>query len=266
MTASRIRSAGVGLVLIIATSALAAPIPSGLSVSGTISLDTTNSLGPVGSATQSGTLSHLSGGATTTTSFTDSPSSISPSSLTGALTQTGDGIGATFSMSATSTGAIAQTDGLFTDFTLSLNNTSATDTFVVTFLATAINSVEANGANAFAYSDISVLDALNVEVFFSDYRADTLNPGSNLASASAGNTFAVTLNPGASYTFTALQRQRGGTFAAGNYSASLEAFLALDSVTVRNGGGGNTVPLPGTLLLTGIGLLALRIARRRASA
>jgi hypothetical protein len=243
----------------------AAPLPSGLQVNATVSLDTANSLDPTGGATQAGTLSLTSGGAGSSSSFSGSPATISPSSLTSGLTETGDGIGASFTMSGSlSASGSVTTDGLFADYLLALANTSATETYVISFRAVAMNSVSASGADAFALSDLSVRDAALAELFFTDYRTDTLNPGNNLMLESASNVFQITLLPGQSTSLTALQRQRGGVFEPGAYGASLSAFLSIDNVRVTGGGPGpNPVPAPGTLVLFGAALLMLGATSRR---
>ncbi len=252
----------LGALLLCSLAIQAAPVPLGLQISGSISLDMANSLDPVGAATQSGTLRHVSGGLLSSAGFTDLPGSLAPASLSDNLTQTGDRIGARFSMSGISTGGVSQSDGLFADYSLSLSNTSATETFTLVFEAIVQNSVAASGDDAFAYSDISVLDALNNELYFSDHRADTLNPGSNMTASSPGNTFTVVLAPGESTSLSALQRQRGGVFAAGSYSALLDAYLSLQAVR-SDGGPNNRTPLPGTLPLLAVAMLALSLARRR---
>lgn len=254
-------AAGLALWSALAT---AAPLPGGLQVTATVSLDTVNSVAPVGSADQSGSLVLTRGGADSVLAFLSDPTTIpSPGSLTNTLTDTGDGLKVVFSMVGIVVGAgTAQTDGLFADYLFMLGNSSATETYTVTFRATVTNSVGANGADAFAFSDLSVLDAALNELFFSDHRVDTLNPGNNLTADSASNLFAITLLPGQSTSLTALQRQRGGLFSAGDYGASLNAFLSIDSVRVE-GGNPNPVPLPDTLALFGAALLGLVAARRR---
>lgn len=239
--------------------ALATPVPSGLSITGKVSLDTVNSTNVSGGATQSGTLKHVSAGVTTSSSFTGAPAGLSPSLLTGALSSTGDGIGAKFDMSGTGVGA-NNSFGLFADYALSLSNTSLVETYVVTFRGVFSNSVAATGADSFAFSNISVLDAALNELLFSDYKADTVNGNSNTNSASS--TFSVTLNPGASASFSALQKQRGGVFAdtGGTFSARLDAFLLVDDVVTR---GGEPLPLPGTLPLLALSLGVLALKHRR---
>jgi hypothetical protein len=248
--------------------AQSAPLPSTLSVSASVSLDTANSLGPTGGATQSGTLTKVVGGVSTTSGFTNDPTTIAPSSLLGSLSATGDGVGALFSMSGSfspTAGANATTDGLFADFLFNLSNSSATDTLVVRIRALISNAVSASGEDAFAHSDISVRDAGNNELLFSDYQADTIN--GDFALASPDDWFSITLNPGESASFTALQRQRGGAFPTNSvYSAEMTSFLYIDDIVCRgNGcdGGGGQLPLPGTLPLLAIALGALGAARRR---
>ena len=243
--------------------AVAAPLPGNLQITGTVSLDIANSLAPTGGASQGGQLSLTSGGANSTSSFSGDPSTISPASLSGGLTATGDGLSVTMTMGHISTGATAQTDGLFADYSFALSNTSATETYTVTFRAAVQNAVGATGADAFAFSDLSVLDAALIELFFTDHRADTLNPGNNFTLDSPSNVFEITLLPGQSTTLTALQRQRGGIFAAGSYLAALDAFLSIDNVRVSGGGDPTPVPLPGSLPLVALALMALAGASRR---
>ncbi|QPF75366.1 hypothetical protein G8A07_22220 [Roseateles sp. DAIF2] len=253
---------GAGLALSL-LNAQAAPVPSGLSITASVALDTANSLDPVGGASQSGSFFH-SNGSPGSAGFSNLPGSMSPSSLSGALLQTGDSLGLSFSMSgSTNDGADVQTDGLFADYLLSLVNSSATDTFTLLFRVSARNAVQASGADAFAFSDLSVKDAGLNELFFSDYRADTLNPGSNFELQSLDDSFTIVLAPGQSTTLSALQRQRGGAFGdgAGSYGATLASSILLEEV--RSSGGPNELPLPGSLPLALLGLLSGAWALRR---
>lgn len=255
------RNLAVACAATVSSFAFAAPVPADLVLSGQVVLDIANSLNPVGTATQQGTLSSLASGSSATSSFVDMPSSLSPNTLSGGLLDTGNGFGASFSMSGSSTGAAAETDGLFADFSFSLSNLSATLTYTLIFQASVTNSVNASGQDAFAFSDISIKDALLNELFFSDFRADTVNAGNELLLDSASNTFSITLLPGQNTSFSALQRQRGGASASGSaYSASLDTFISLQEI--RSSGGNNDVPTPGSLALLIAGAAALWTTRR----
>lgn len=256
------------LSLALGCAAMAAPVPGALSITGTVTLDTTNSLAASGDATQSGSFSATSAGVIVGTStFGNDPSTVAPfSSQSAALVATGDGIAATLQMAGTfgANSSSSATDGLFVDYLLTLLNNSATDTFDVLFRVLWTNSVTATGPDAFTRSQLSVLDDGGAnEVFFTDDTADTLFGDTSFASA--GNTFIVSLAPGAGYSFTALQSQRGGAFVDGSsYSAELVASIVLDNVSIV-GQPPLVVPTPATLPLLALGLSLLAIARRRHS-
>ena len=148
---------GAALLALPVTSAKAVPITSDLTITGTVDIDEVDSTLD-GSASQTGTMDLTSGG-------TDSQSTISGTMvsgsdpLSGSLTDTGDGVGASGSLSGSSDG-----DGSFfvIDLTMEIMNTSLTDTFEITFKITYDNSVDADGIDAFAQSEFSVDDPLNV--------------------------------------------------------------------------------------------------------
>lgn len=256
------RAGLAALLLATAAAAQAVPISSSLAISGSIKLDTANSVAATGGASQTGTLKQVVGGSTTTASFSGNPASISANPLAATLTDLGDGFGAHFSMGGSFAGGAMTSDALFADYLLNLVNNSATQTFTITFHATITNAVSATGGDAFAQSDISVKNASNVELLFSDHRIDTLNtgPGNNFALDGGGNSFSVTLAPGQAASFNALQHQRGGVFATGTYGADLDAFLFVDSIV---GTGDQPLPLPGSLPLAVLALGALSLSHRR---
>ncbi|MFY8118452.1 MAG: hypothetical protein ACOVLH_11635, partial [Roseateles sp.] len=180
----------------------------------------------------------------------------SPSSLGANLLQTGDSFGASFSMSGSNpNGGTVQTDGLFADFALNLVNSSLSETFTVLFRVDARNFVNATGPDAFAFSDLSIKDADLNELYYTDYQADSLNPGNNRALESLDDSFSLTLTPGQSLAISGLQRQRGGAFGDGSSSYSASLFSTITLEEVRSSGGNNQIPLPGSLPLTLIALL-----------
>lgn len=240
----------------------AAPVPTALTINASVGFDLLNSVGPQ-NAVQTGQLTHRSGGADATAGFTGNPAG---GPLTGSITQTGDGIGVHFQVSGSSANGSSQAGYLFADYSFSLTNTSATETFTIAFSALygrSGNTTLASGVDAFAESLFSVLDPSLSEVVFTDFFSDTVNIGNNKALASASNGFSISLAPGQSGTVTAFQKMRGGAFDQGSFSADLSAFLRLDDIRSDQVPPPGQIPTPVSLPLVLTALGALVLSRRR---
>lgn len=275
---AHIAGLGVGLLLGGAALVLAAVLPSqsaeavpidpALSITGQVTFDGVFSFVD-GNASQSGTMVLISGG-------TASQSTISGTTVTGAdplagaLTETGDSVGATGSIA----GGPADGDEnlLGIDLTIDVNNTSASDPFKVTFKVLFDNVVDSNGPDAFAESEFTVDDPSNLEVFFTDITSDTLfgDDKNGVALGTFGEqvtdmgmaTFDVVFSPLAMGTITAFFTMEGGAFEPeSGHSGELSAFLRIESV--MNQGTPTPVPEPGTLALFGAGLGAMILIVRR---
>lgn len=255
---------GAALAGLVWGTAQAAPFSSNLVINASVGLDEVNSQGPTGGASQTGTFTLVSAGATSTAAFSGVAFSSGTNPLTGNLLEVGDSIGARLAMGGSSTGGEATAGLVGLDYLVSLQNTSATESFAVTFQVVADNAVGASGDKAFATSMITVLDNSMAELFFSDFRIDTENtgPGNNFQLASGGNSFVISLAPGGSALFSAKQDQRGGVFASGQFSADLTASLRIGEV-VRSGGPVNPVPVPGSLPLAVLALAVLLASPKR---
>jgi len=254
-------ASAAALSLLTAGAAWATPISSSLSIVGSVSLDTLNSSTASNGASQGGTLRAVSGGVSSTADFTDLTFSSGSSPLMRNLTDLQDGIGARHAASG-SNGAAAGLLGI--NYSVSLNNSSTTETFVINFLAEITNAVSATGTDAFAKSKISIFNPNGDEEVFSDFRTDTLFPGpsNNFQDTSGSNAFLITLAPGESVSFIAKQDLEGAAYSSdGQFSLGMTAFLKIKSITSR-GGPTNNVPLPGSLPLVALGLAALLAARR----
>lgn len=248
----------------ISSLAFAAPVPSDLSIFGQVSIDQVNSELSIGNSFQGGMLSGTLDGVASLSNFTGNPALTSP--ISGALVQINDGLGAVFAISGAFDSADATSGAIFADFSFSLSNLSATLTYTLIFQVSASNAVNAIGTNAFAQSSITVSNGGPEYLFFSDFSADTVYVDSNnFQDTSQFNTFAITLLPNQSASFTALQKQRGGAIKAeSSYEASLASFISLQEVRSSGGGGDNQVPTPGSLALLLAGVAALSLTRRAA--
>jgi hypothetical protein len=262
-------------------------IDSAITITGQVEFD---SLGapqaPVGNATQSGSLTRIVGGTTTTTTLTNS-TIVGADPLAGVLSDVGDGFGVKLMASGTSAGAEASARNLFGDLFLSLVNASATDTFNVTLRIDFDSATSASGADAFGAADLLLIDNLMIERFFSQIATDTVGgdrkfvfPSNTDVAATTGAAqgdsgsflLALILSPGSNINFGTIPgaefRIDGGAFAPGSFSTSLDALITVDSVTnlTDPGGPDNPVPVPATLLLLIPGLLGMGAVRRLKSA
>jgi len=233
----------------------ASPVPVGLAISGSVTLDTVNSMAPTGGATQAGQLKYRNGGSDSLASFSGDPAGVSPSSsVGGALSATGDGIGVQFSMAGAD---LASAGPMFADYALHLSNSSATDTFTILLHAAYSNSVSASGADAYAHSLFSLKDASLTELVATEHSVDTLNPGpsSNFSFDSASDSFMLTLLPGETVDYTAFQSLVGGG-SSGSFASFFDVFVELQDIrssgTITHG-----APEPGTLALAALALMAL---------
>ncbi|MCU7939377.1 MAG: PEP-CTERM sorting domain-containing protein [gamma proteobacterium symbiont of Bathyaustriella thionipta] len=258
---SRIGSASLLLFIVLPLSiAHAVPFSSDITISGDTTFDDSFSFGGQGS------FSVIQGGATTTETFVDDTATANP--LAGTLTDINDGFG--FS------GNADVTDDEFTigfDTFVTTTNASS-DIYEVVFKLVFSNMVNADGADAFSDSELS-LSQDGSEVAFSDLVSDTLfgdavfvDEANDGATGTFGESFtdsrtiliSLDLNPGDIIELDMFWTLAGGDFASGLAEADLSAFLSVDSVT--NKSQPEPVPAPGTLLLLGLGLFFLSLKRR----
>ena len=212
-----------------------------------------------------GGFSLISGGATSSSTYDGTPTVTGADPLNGSLTDTDDGTG--FDGSARVTG-VGDEFAIGFDSTLTTTNTHVTESYDIVFKLVFSNSVNADGDDAYALS-VLTLDADLAEIFYSDLLSDTLfgDEDGGIATGGYGDlltgggspTYAYTLNPGEALTLDLFWTMVGGNFVdIGLAEASLSAFLSIDSVVTR-GGPPPTVPVPGTLLLMGLGMILLRL-------
>lgn len=277
------KASAAALLGALSFNAAAVPFDSNISIQVTGAFDAAN-FGQATNANQSGTLTLVSGGGTST-----SPLVASPTPLSGALTDNGDSIGAALAASSTAASASAASGigNLFADFTVNIANTSATDTFTVNLLLTYNTAVNADGANAFAQGELILNKQDGTNQFVSDLTSDTsfgdtkfINPdfaGNNDLAPGAGDaltdsgTFLLSyvLGPGASVLLgdnNAEVRIFGGSETPpGSFTVSTNFSIAVQSV-VNQQTPPPAVPEPEALTLLAVGSLLLSLSNRSRTA
>lgn len=231
----------------------AIPFTTDLTAEASVLFDTVNSQAAI-NASQSGSIDLRAGGAVTQSLFSDV--SLSPTSLAGALTDLGDGVGMHIDLAGDGANATAQNPGLFGDLALMLSNPSATDTLNVTLrLVVAYSELLAQGTDAFEIFDVAMFDGLANEIAFSHRTRDTVN--GDVTSDSFFDVF-VELLPGESLSFSGVVRGRGGAFTQDSrYSGSIDAYFTIAEVE----GGQIEIPAPAAWALLVFALAALRQTR-----
>lgn len=206
----------------------------------------------------SGGFSMISGTAPTDSTYdTGSLVSGAGNPLSGALTDIGDGFGFTGSASVTDDEFVIGFDAAINVF----NNSSGKQT--VTFRLNFNNTVNADGLDAYAQSNLFLNDGGFDDIFFSHLMSDTVNPDENGGvpivpesfgaelTESGDLLFSFMLNPTESLDLLLRWELDGGDFSGGLATADLDAFLSVDRV----------VPLPGSFFLMASGMLLLPLQR-----
>lgn len=243
-----------------------------ISISGSITFDDTNS--SVAGTTQGGSLSSIIGGLADSSSISG-VTVMGAGTLSGNLTDIGDGFGSSFTMTGNQ---INQEGELFSDYLFNISNSSATDQYQVTLAIDFRNLVDADGINSFADAQTSIQNDLTLaELFFTDLTSDVLfgDRENGTALASFGTSLAdsglvmldLLLNPLASVDLSGINELKGGVFDNGSsFTGELHSFISVANVvnlTNPNPNPNPGVPEPNTLLLLLAGMFGLLVISRR---
>ncbi|WP_446811689.1 PEP-CTERM sorting domain-containing protein [Methylomonas sp. 2BW1-5-20] len=264
----------------------AAAFDSNIVIRGSAEFDSFGSPASPINATQTGSLTSIIAGSTSTTTLNGSTVT-GPDPLSGTLSQIGDGFGISLNASGTSGTEPSGISPLFGDYTFSIENKSAMDSFIVSLQfqfshqVEATDTLPANDNGEFAQSLIAFYKADGTELAFSKVISDTVfgnekripsDPNTNIGSGKGGPLSDVgtlllsfLLNPGDLISFGDSNpdlRISGGAD-SGRFSISASSLITVDSVTKQTN---NTVPEPETLWLLAIGLVSVLTSKRRSYA
>ena len=251
------QAAAVTTLVCMLSNAHAVPFTPSVVVTGSSDFDQVYSFGA------SGNFSLTSGGSTTTTNYDAAGVTSGADPLTGALTDTGDGIAI-----SGNAGPVSDFFGVGIDSLVTVTN-NASGNISVVFGLDFSNMVDATGTDAFVESELTLAkrvtgEAVFSEVFASHLVTDTLNgnefngvPVAGLGGplSDSGNLlFSYLLAPSEilELEFVWTLNDASGDYAGdGSVSADLAASLTVDAV----------VPLPGSLLFMVSGMLLLPLQR-----
>ncbi|WP_445371028.1 PEP-CTERM sorting domain-containing protein [Methylomonas sp. HW2-6] len=255
-------------------------------IKGSAEFDSTGSPSDPVNATQAGELTRIMAGVTTTTTLNGAAiNGIDP--LSGTLTSIGDGFGIKFNANGRSNSEPSIVNPLFGDYTMSLQNNSATDAFLVnlrfqfSYQVSATDSVRSTTDNGeFAKAQVTLHKEDGSELLFASGLSDAkqgnqqflftnnlVNAASGLGGTLSDSGFMILsflLNPGQLLNLgdgspeVLLQ----GRADSGLFGSEVNTLITVDSVVKQNS---QTVPEPESLMLTAIGLLSLFAAKRRSN-
>lgn len=231
-------------------------IPAELLIHGSVEFDTGSS-SLTGGTTHTATMDSVIGGAAGPMTIVTGVIPAGPNPVGGMFTHFGDSVSASLDLS----GGADDAGEMFFDYGIDIENTSGSSFFDVFFEIEIDNTVDADGADAFADSLIALYDELGIEIFFSDLTSDTLfgdeKNGAVLGTFGALITdiatfgFGFTLAPGDLFTFGSEVAAEGGEFdSIGAFSLLSDSSITLVSAHV-------IVPEPSGVILFLSSLLLL---------